>query len=193
MVSIRYTLIATILLFATTVPATSQENEKEAPVQINVTTGDLKLEIEGLGTTLATARASLEALTKNLNQLSERDDLSSDDLQLIHDITTELTRSINNVTNVANNLPENIRNSQQPIKAIGDDFMSSIRTTVYLSLIAVLIIVTALLLLIYHYVFKPIKVIASNMESISHSVEKTITVASKLDTNKPDNADSNPT
>ena len=157
--------------------AYAQDPNTENPVHINLTTGDLKLEVEGLDTTLAVAKESLTRVTASLQRLSEREDLSPEERQLMREVVTELSKSVNKVADAANNLPESIKNSQQPIQAIADEFMASVRTTMMLGLLGVLILLAVVLLLVYHYVLKPVTVIAKNMESISNSVEKTVVAA----------------
>lgn len=178
-------IVSSVLLFGClsvcAVAAEEPTAEQPAAVHINVTVGDLKVEIEGLDRTLATAEESLARVTMSLQRLSERDDLSAEELQLISSAVTELSRSVNKVADAANNLPESIQKSQQPIKVIADDFMASARMTLLLALLGVLVLLAVGLFLIYHYVFKPVKAIAQNMERVSDSVEKTVKAASQFE------------
>ena len=161
--------------------------EIENPININFSTGDLKLEVSGLNKSFQSLGDSTKRLTIALEKLSENPNISDKEGKLIREAIIEISNTTSKITDTVNYLPEHIKRSQQPIEAISDALAADVKSIIVLTVMGFMAILAAAAFLAYRYFLKPVKIIAENMKSISASIENTVSAIPDLEASTPGN------
>lgn len=143
-------------------------------ININFSTGDLQLEVSGLDESLITLTDSTKRLTIALEKLSENPNLSDKETRLIREAITEISNTASKVADIANQLPESIKRSQQPIEDIGDALVADVKSIIALTVIGLGVVLFVGAFLAYIYLLKPVMTVAENMKGISTSIENAV-------------------
>lgn len=143
-------------------------------ININLSTGDLKLEVSGLDESFNTLADSTRRLTIALEKLSENPNISDKEGKLIREAIIEISNTASKIADTANQLPESIKRSQQPIEDIGDALAADVKSIIVLAVIGLGVILFVAALLTYIYLLKPVITIAENMKRISMAIENTV-------------------
>ena len=143
-------------------------------ININLSTGDLKLEVSGLDESFSTLADSTKRLTIALEKLSDNPNLSDKEARLIREAIIEISNTASKIADTANQLPESIKRSQQPIEDIGDALAADVKSVIVLTVIGLGVVLFVIALLIYIYLLKPVMTIADNMKRISIAIENAV-------------------